>query len=183
MDGLGAGRLAGRDDPFGDEIALRGRRRADMHGLVGHLDMHGVAVGVRIDRDRRDPHPPRRPDDPAGDLAAVGDQDFPEHAARFLVAERQSFMELLEHWLNSNRSGRSRNASARRGTATDAECLAAMRIADQRDAEPLTASSTEKSRHAIAGTTIAIAELEKVDGRKGARSRNPATPSNELHRP
>ena len=56
MHGLGAGRLAGLDDLFGDEIALRSRRRADMHRLVGHLDMHGVAVGVGIDGDRRDAH-------------------------------------------------------------------------------------------------------------------------------
>ena len=63
----------------GDEIALRGRRRADMHRLVGHLDMHGLAIGVGIDRDGRDAHLPRRLDDAAGDLAAIGDQDFLEH--------------------------------------------------------------------------------------------------------
>ena len=85
MDGFGAGRLAGRDDIFGDEIALRGRRRADMHRLVGHLDMHGVAVGIGIDGDRRDPHLPRRPDDAAGDLAAIGDQDFLEHRRAFFL--------------------------------------------------------------------------------------------------
>ena len=79
MHGFGPGRLAGLDDLLGDEIALRRRRRADMHRLVGHLDMHRVAVGVGIDRDRRDPHPPRRLDDAAGDLAAIGDQDFLEH--------------------------------------------------------------------------------------------------------
>ena len=79
MHGFGAGRLAGLDDLLGDEIALRGRRRADMHRLVGHLDMHRVAVGIGIDRDGGDPHLPRRLDDAAGDLAAIGDQDFLEH--------------------------------------------------------------------------------------------------------
>ena len=68
---------------FGDEIALRGGRRPDMHRLVGHLDMHGVAVGVRIDRDRSDAHLARRLDDAAGDLAAIGDQDLLEHERLF----------------------------------------------------------------------------------------------------
>ena len=80
MHGLRARRLAGLDDLFGDEIALRGRRRADMHRLVGHLDMHGVAIGIRIDGDSRDAHLPRRLDDAAGDLATIGDQYFLEHA-------------------------------------------------------------------------------------------------------
>ena len=50
-----------------------------MHRLVRHLDMQRVAVGVRIHGDRLDPHPPRGLDDPAGDLAAVRDQDLLEH--------------------------------------------------------------------------------------------------------
>jgi hypothetical protein len=51
-----------------------------MHRLVGHLHMQRMLVGVRIDRDRLDPHLARRLDDPAGDLAPVGDQDLLEHA-------------------------------------------------------------------------------------------------------
>ena len=80
MHRLGAGRLAGLDDLVDQQIALRRRRRADRHGLVGHLDVQRVAVGVGIDRDRLDAHPARGLDDPAGDLAAVGDQDALEHA-------------------------------------------------------------------------------------------------------
>jgi hypothetical protein len=38
--------------------------------------MQRVAVGVGIDGDRRDPHPARSLDHPAGDLAAIGDQYF-----------------------------------------------------------------------------------------------------------
>ena len=115
MDGFGAGRLAGRDDLFGDEIALRGRRRADMHRLVGHLDMHGVAVGVGIDGDRRDPHLPRRLDDAAGDLAAIGDQDFLEHAARFLLAE--AILYGLLGTASTASVGRTVRNARRRGTA------------------------------------------------------------------
>ena len=50
-----------------------------MHRLVGHRDMARAAVGVGKDRDRLDAEPPRRLDDPAGDLAAIGDQDLGEH--------------------------------------------------------------------------------------------------------
>ena len=74
MNGLGAGFLAGRDDPVGQEIGLVGRRGADMDGLVGHLHMFGVAVGIGIDGDGGDAHLLRRGDHPAGDLAAVGDE-------------------------------------------------------------------------------------------------------------
>src|SRR5262249_23739232 len=45
---------------------------------VGERGMHGVAVGVGIDRDRREPHALCRADDPTGDLAAVGDQKLLE---------------------------------------------------------------------------------------------------------
>jgi hypothetical protein len=43
--------------------------------------MQRPGVGLGIDRDRRDPHPPRRIDDAAGDLAAIGDQDRGEHGS------------------------------------------------------------------------------------------------------
>ena len=79
MDRLGAGRLAGGDDPVLDEIALRCGRGADVDGLVGHFHMHRVAVCVGIDRDGRNPHLLRRLDDTTGDLAAIGDQYFLEH--------------------------------------------------------------------------------------------------------
>ena len=43
--------------------------------------MQRVAVGVGIDGDRLDPHLARGLDDPAGDFAAIGNQDTLEHAA------------------------------------------------------------------------------------------------------
>ena len=42
--------------------------------------MERITIGLGIDRDRLDTHPPRGFDDPAGDLAAIGDQDSLEHA-------------------------------------------------------------------------------------------------------
>jgi hypothetical protein len=41
--------------------------------------MKRVAVGLGIDRDRGNAHAPRCLDDPAGDLAAIGNQDSLEH--------------------------------------------------------------------------------------------------------
>jgi hypothetical protein len=78
--GFRAGLLAGGDDLLRDQIALRRRRRSDMHRFDGHFDMHGIAIGIRIDRDGGNPHLARRLDDATGDLATVGDQDFREHA-------------------------------------------------------------------------------------------------------
>ena len=76
-----------------------------MDRLVGHRDMARAAIGVGIDRDGLDAQPPRRLDDPAGDLAAVGDQDLGEHqAAHFgLRLSRKALMpssaSSVTHWL------------------------------------------------------------------------------------
>ena len=79
VDGVAAGRDA-RGDERGDlEVALGGRRRPDVDGAVGELDVERVAVGRRVDSDGLEPFVATRPDDPDGDLAAVGDQ-HPPHA-------------------------------------------------------------------------------------------------------
>ena len=79
MDRVGAGRLAGVNDLVDDEIGLSRSGRADGDRLVRHFDMERVLVGFRIDGDGLDAHAARRLDDPAGYLAAVGDEDFLEH--------------------------------------------------------------------------------------------------------
>ena len=84
MDRLGPALQAGVDDPVDDEIRGRGRRRPDRDRLVGHLHMEGVTVDIAIDGDGCDPHPARGFDDANGDLAAIGDQDFPEHRQELL---------------------------------------------------------------------------------------------------
>ena len=94
MDRVGAGRLGRGDDLANVEIRLRGLRRTDRHGLVGHVDMQRVAVGFGIDGDRLDAEPLRGPDDPAGDLPPVGDEKLVEHrfpslAGGFLEACRR----------------------------------------------------------------------------------------------
>ena len=89
MDRLGARLLAGRDDLVDDEVALRSGGRADQDGLVGHFDMKGVLVRLRVDRDGLYPHLARSLHDPAGDLASVGDQNLFEHG--FPVRRRLGF--------------------------------------------------------------------------------------------
>ncbi|MCC2690978.1 MAG: choline dehydrogenase [Rhizobiaceae bacterium] len=82
MDRLCPGRSRRRDDPVAAQIAVGGRRGADMDRLVGHLHMHGAPIGVGVDGDGRDAEAPGRADDPAGNLAAIGDQDLVEHSFR-----------------------------------------------------------------------------------------------------
>ena len=62
--------------PVNEALVARG---ADRYRLIGHLDVQPVAVGLGIDRHRLDAELPRRLDDAAGDLAAVGDEDLVEH--------------------------------------------------------------------------------------------------------
>ena len=81
MDRLSAGLAAGCDDLIDDQIGLGRRRGADGDGFVGHLDMQRIRVGLGIDSHGLDPEPSRGLHHPAGDFAAVGDQDLVEHAA------------------------------------------------------------------------------------------------------
>ena len=79
MHGLSAGLAAGVHDFLDRQIAFGGSRRADQHGVIGHFDMERVAVCFGVNRHRLDPHPARSLDDPAGDLAAICDQNSFEH--------------------------------------------------------------------------------------------------------
>ena len=84
MHGLGAGLAAGLDDLLHHQIAFGRGRRPDQDGVIGHFDVERVAVGLGIDGDRLDPHPAGGLDDPAGDLAAIGDQNSFEHGLAYL---------------------------------------------------------------------------------------------------
>jgi hypothetical protein len=74
----GAGRL---QDAVAAQIALARGSRADADRLVGQPHMARVRVGLGMHRHRGDAQAPRGADDPAGDLAAVGDQDLREHGS------------------------------------------------------------------------------------------------------
>ena len=77
MQAFGADLLSQRDNGALVEIAVRSF--ADLVGFVGEPREQRAAVRRRVHGDRADPHPPRRADDPAGDLAAIGDEDIGEH--------------------------------------------------------------------------------------------------------
>src|ERR1700730_1819633 len=81
---LRAGLAAGRDDLLHREIAFGGGRRADQNRFIGHFDVECVAIGLGIDRDRLYSHAAGRLDNPAGDLAAICDQDSFEHVLAYL---------------------------------------------------------------------------------------------------
>src|SRR5271163_3403658 len=95
MDGFCATLAAGLDDLVDQEIALGRGRRADKDRLVGHFDMKGVAVGLRIDGNRLNSHPARGLDDAAGDLTAIGDQNSFEHLRTCLQSRRLDLVPTL----------------------------------------------------------------------------------------
>ncbi len=84
MHGFRARLAAGLDDPVDQKIALRRGRRSDQDRMVGHFDVKGVAVGLGINGNRLDPHAAGSLDDPAGDLAAICDQNSFEHMLAYL---------------------------------------------------------------------------------------------------
>ena len=90
MHRLRAGLAAGLDDLVDHQIAFGSGRRPDQNGLIGHFDMQRVAVGFGIDRNRLDPHAAGGLDDPAGDLAAIGDQNSFEHVLAYWTFGRDT---------------------------------------------------------------------------------------------
>jgi len=78
---VGAGGPGGRDDPVDGEIALGGGRRSQQHRLVGEEHVERLPVGLGEDGDAGDAHLAAGPDDPDGDLAAIGDEDLRERRA------------------------------------------------------------------------------------------------------
>ena len=83
MDGRGAVFAGGVQDAVDTQVALRGRRRADELGFIRHPNVDRIAVGGGVDRDGGDAHLAQGADDPDGDFAPVGDEDFAEHQGEF----------------------------------------------------------------------------------------------------
>ena len=78
---LGAALPRRVDDRRNLEIAVARRRRPDQPRLIRQRNMQCTRIGLGVDRDCRDSHQPRGADDPAGNLAAIGNQDLCEHGA------------------------------------------------------------------------------------------------------
>src|SRR5262249_15382056 len=78
MNRFSAALAGGHDDGIDIEIAFLGSRGADRRRRIGELHMQRIAVGVGVDRDCAKAHALCRADDPASDLATVGDQQRAE---------------------------------------------------------------------------------------------------------
>ena len=78
VDGVSTGPLCGVDDPLNGEIALRSLTGADVKRLIGVENVPRRTIAVRVHRDRAQAHLATRPDNPDGDLAAVGNENFHE---------------------------------------------------------------------------------------------------------
>ncbi len=80
MDRVDVEDLRGADDGRNVEITLRRRSWSNTRRFVGKPDVEGIAIDVAVHGDRLDAHLLAGPDQTAGDLAAVSDQDLFEFA-------------------------------------------------------------------------------------------------------
>src|SRR5262245_66146677 len=78
MDRVDVEDFCGADNGGNIEITLRGRRGTDANGFVCKPDVQRIAIDIAVHRDRADAHLFTRPDDATGNLAAVGDENFPK---------------------------------------------------------------------------------------------------------
>ena len=78
---LGPAALRGLQDGGTVQIRLGRCRRAYAQGLIGQADMGRIGIRLAVDRHHAKAHGLRRAGDAAGDLAAVGDQNFVKHGA------------------------------------------------------------------------------------------------------
>ena len=88
MNGFRTAAARGVDHPFDIEIAVARPGRPEQHRLIGFGDMHRTAIGLGIHRYGAQAHRPRRSDDAAGDLAAIGDQEGAKSPVRFGAVHR-----------------------------------------------------------------------------------------------
>ena len=79
---VGPGPPRGVHDRVDPQVAQGRFGRAEMNRLVRLAHVARAAVAVRVHGNRREAHFAARADDPNGDLAAVGDEDFHEAPQR-----------------------------------------------------------------------------------------------------
>src|SRR5262245_33363158 len=79
MDGVGAGDLAGGQQAWNVEIALRRWRRADADAFIGKAHVHGIGIGGGMHGDGGDADLSAGAQHTQRDLAAIGNQHLVEH--------------------------------------------------------------------------------------------------------
>jgi hypothetical protein len=79
MNRLGPGRARCVDDPIRSQIALARGRRTDEDGFISLAHVRGARVRFAVHGNRAHTELVTGANDPDGDLAAVGYQDFAEH--------------------------------------------------------------------------------------------------------
>ena len=84
MNGINIKNLSGANNRGNVQITLGRRCRPDARSLVGETHVERVAIHIAVHGDRADAHLLTGPDDPTGNLAAIGDQYFAE-ASRAVV--------------------------------------------------------------------------------------------------
>ena len=87
MDGFRASSLCRGDEVLDREIRFRRRGGTNSHRGVSETHVQGLGVGIAVDRDSAQALCARGANDPAGDLAAVGDEHGGKTCAHALFAQ------------------------------------------------------------------------------------------------
>ena len=98
MDGVHVRNFSRADDRGNVEVALAELRRANTDGFVSKLDVQRVPVGLAVNRDGANPELFAGANYAQGNLAAVRNQNFIEHALNECGADMLiRFFELNSH--------------------------------------------------------------------------------------
>ena len=79
MNGINVAYFRRTHDTVNAQIAVGTGAFPDAHCLIGHLHVHGVGVGLRINGDGANVQFAAGANDAHGDFTAVGNEDFLEH--------------------------------------------------------------------------------------------------------
>ena len=79
MDRIDFTEIGDSKQTFDKQIAFGRRRRSDANRLIGEFYSQTFSIGSGINDHGTDIQFPARPDDPDGDLTAIGDHKFVEH--------------------------------------------------------------------------------------------------------
>ena len=115
--------LGGANDRGNVQITLGRGGGPDARSLIGETHMKRVAIHVAVHGDRADAHLFAGPDDSAGNLAAIGDQDFAE-GSRAVVHKIVDFRLLIADWhfeINTFRPIDTRQSKIANGLCLDSE--------------------------------------------------------------